>query len=543
MMGPRQKRRPKLFYSEFDLEERIPLDHIFRTLLTVVDFDFIRPVVKASYGKNGNVSIDPVVVLKLMFLLFYEKVSSERALMSRLPMRLDWLWFCGYDIDDELPDHSVLSKARRRWGKEIFAEFFERILLQCMEAGLVDGTIVHVDSSMIDGNASKDKLKVYLRSIGGQVYETLDHAEGTVGEVAAESEACKASRVLEETKPEEESQLSGESRKSQESSVLSESNASVAEGKSNLSADMGPLESVESPKPGQKITRVDPDARVGKKYGRSTLGYKDHRVVDDRCGIITATVTTPANVNDDRMLGASLDAHEENTSRVVETVVADKIYGTGANYKDLRDRGVDPCIPHKQKNCNCDPNFANDRFVYDAEKDEYVCPAGERLLRRQVASDKNAVIYKIPREVCAGCVHFEKCVSSKTTGRQVSRNFNQDHIDWADKCLSRTMRKRLMSRRKAKIEGSFADAANNHGFKRARWRGLIPMSIQNLMIAAAQNLRKLLRTLGDHHGKSASGAVSDTAGTSFCSYAFCIQSFFSQLLKCHDGSSPCTSVW
>jgi len=53
-----------------------------------------------------------------------------------------------------------------------------------------------------------------------------------------------------------------------------------------------------------------------------------------------------------------------------------------------------------------------------------------------------------------------------------------------------------MSRRKYKAEGSFADAANNHGFKRARWRGLTKMKIQNLMISAVQNLRKLLRHSG-----------------------------------------------
>ena len=63
--------------------------------------------------------------LKLYFLLFYENVASERALMAQLPLRLDWLWFCGYDLDEPTPDHSVLSKARRRWGREAFAEFFE----------------------------------------------------------------------------------------------------------------------------------------------------------------------------------------------------------------------------------------------------------------------------------------------------------------------------------------------------------------------------------------------------------------------------------
>ena len=59
--------------------------------------------------------------------------------METIPMRLDWLWFLGYDIDSEVPDHSVLSKARARWGAEVFKDFFERVVWQCVEAGLVDG--------------------------------------------------------------------------------------------------------------------------------------------------------------------------------------------------------------------------------------------------------------------------------------------------------------------------------------------------------------------------------------------------------------------
>ena len=63
-----------------------------------------------------------------------------------------------------------------------------------------------------------------------------------------------------------------------------------------------------------------------------------------------------------------------------------------------------------------------------------------------------------------------------------------------------------MSRRKYKAEGSFANAANNHGFKQARWRGLYKMQIQNLMIAAIQNLGKLLR-YGGGDGKPITAAM------------------------------------
>ena len=90
--------------------------------------------------------------------------------MNTLPMRLDWLWFLDYDLDSEIPNHSVLSKARNRWGVEAFQRFFERIVWQCVEAGLVDGSKIFMDSSLVQADASnnsvvnvnKDTLKIHL---------------------------------------------------------------------------------------------------------------------------------------------------------------------------------------------------------------------------------------------------------------------------------------------------------------------------------------------------------------------------------------------
>lgn len=184
MMGKPNQLEPKLFYQGISLERRIPANHPLRRIKEVVDFTFIRSQVADLYGVRGNPSVDPAVLLKLMFLLFYERIKSERTLMTQLPMRLDWLWFCDYDLDDSTPDHSVLSKARRRWGLEVFTGFFEKILRQCVEAGLVDGQTIHVDSSMIDANASKDKLVCQLRMVSHQIYEELEEqAEPVLPEV------------------------------------------------------------------------------------------------------------------------------------------------------------------------------------------------------------------------------------------------------------------------------------------------------------------------------------------------------------------------
>jgi len=421
MIGKKQQSEPKLFYHG------IFLDHPLRRIRNTVDFDFVRERVARLYGTTGNPSVDPVVLLKLMFLLFYENVKSERALMEQLPLRLDWLWFCGYDLDDTTAHHSVLSKARRRWGVEVFTEFFQNILEQCIQAGLVDGQTIHLDSSMINANAGKDALQVQLRVVGSDLYEQLEHDS-----------------------PSE------------------------------------PL--------AQKASPVDPDARLGKKYSQTTLGYKDHRTIDDKKGIITSTTTTPANVNDNHVLPDAIEAHEANTGQVVKTAVADKIYGTLDNYEYLYEKGCTACIPHQKHGRIEAGKFSHDHFTYDRKQDCFICPAGQRLERydRQRPRDGIGWRYRAARSICEGCSFFSQCVSSKSFGRQVVRNVRAEYRHWADACLSTSERKRLMAHRRAKAEGSFADAANNHGFKRARWRGLPMVEIQNVLIAATQNLRKLL---------------------------------------------------
>ena len=94
-------------------------DNPLRAIREQVDFIWVRdgvapPAVAPFYGYNGNESIDPVAILKLLFLQFFDSVKSECELMRIIPERLDYLWFLRFGLNDEILDHSVLSKARAR---------------------------------------------------------------------------------------------------------------------------------------------------------------------------------------------------------------------------------------------------------------------------------------------------------------------------------------------------------------------------------------------------------------------------------------------
>ena len=157
MMG-RHAKQNELWSEPVNLARRIPADHPLRKLRETVKLDFVREEVAGSYGRKGNVSVDPVIVMKMMLLLFWDNVRSERELMRIIPLRIDYLWFLGYSLEDEIPNHSVLSKARRRWGAEVFARLFRQSVAQCLEAGLIEGSKLHTDSSLVRANASLNSV-------------------------------------------------------------------------------------------------------------------------------------------------------------------------------------------------------------------------------------------------------------------------------------------------------------------------------------------------------------------------------------------------
>lgn len=468
MMGKRKRLEPKLFYPEVSLESRIPENHPLRHIKEVIDFDFARSEVADLYGIRGNPSIDPAVLLKLMFLLFFEQVPSERTLMEQMSYRLDWLWFCQYDLDEAIPDHSVLSKARRRWGVDVFARFFQRVLRQCVEAGLVDGKLVYVDGSLIRADASMDTLQPELRVVGEALYDRLEQV--------TEDEAVSTGSTGDEH----------EDRSPAPSSPAGDTS-------DRPSTSSKPL----------FVSPTDADARMTRKNGQTVLGYKEHRVVDDRCGIITATATTDASVDESHMLPDVLHQHRWNTGTVEETVVADRGYGTRDVYRTLHERGDTPCIPH-QRWGRTHGTFASECFVYDPKRDCYHCPAGHDLVRRSHRKRRPSgpIRYYGDTATCRDCPLRAKCTTS-LKGRTIVRHPDQWYIEWADNCLPVSQRRRLQGRRRHLCEGSFADATNNHGYKRARWRGGVWMEIQNLMIATTQNIRKFVRHGGGEGSRPA----------------------------------------
>lgn len=149
----------KLF-SQFQLSERIPANNFYRRLKNVIDLDFLYRLTKGYYGTSGQKSIDPVVFFKLCLVGYLENIISDRKLIDHCSMRLDILFFIGYDIDEELPWHSTISRTGQLFPGSVFEEVFTKVLKLCIEKGMVSGHTQAIDSAPVKANASMDTLEL-----------------------------------------------------------------------------------------------------------------------------------------------------------------------------------------------------------------------------------------------------------------------------------------------------------------------------------------------------------------------------------------------
>lgn len=445
MMGSKYK-KAKLFYN-FSLSKHIPAEHFLRQLDEAVDFSFIRRLAKPYYSHTGQPSIDPVVLLKMMLIGYLYNITSERKLAQELKVNLAFMYFLGYDIDEETPNHSVLSKARRRFGNRIFEQFFEIVVEQCKQKGLICAEKTFIDSTLIPANAALSSVvdceqKIILRRSPKEYLKAVDEAN------PAERQDEKEPPKQDTTKP-----------------------------KTNQ----------------RKYSQTDPEASIIRHKNKPTqLAYKQHLSVDNGpAKIITACATTPAAVADEHKLPHLISKANHLHNILPKEAAADTKYGTADNYRFLLESKIKPSIPHPGGK-NSLGLSSKDDFIYNKEKDQYICPQDKILKKAGFIKQQRHIIYRANPKDCQRCNLLKSCTKSPA-GRSIIRHINERWLEQAKQHLKSQQAKASIAQRSAYIEPVFACEKKDLGLNKARFRGLISVHIQSLLIATTYNLKKLLK--------------------------------------------------
>ncbi len=467
------------------LEELVPPDHFYRHLEHTLDLAFVRDLVHDCYAAGGRPSIDPVVFFKLQLIMFFEGIRSERQLMRVAADRLSLRWYLGYDLHEALPDHSSLTKIRDRYGVRIFRRFFDQIVEQCREAGLVWGTELYLDSTQVEANAAKDAMlpRFYVDALNEHLTALFPDTSLEAAESPACLEAAPAPMPI-DLPPEVEAELTAKHAARHDwMAELGRQERAVTHGNYQRRADTW-------------VNTSDADATLMRKKGGGTaMGYHTHYVVDGgKARIILTALVTPSEVMDNQPMRDLLWHCRFRWQLPLEQVTGDTRYGTTENIVAIEEAGLRAYIPlpdFEQRT----PFYGKHRFRYDADHDQYHCPHGAQLRRRKTKYTERVIIYQAAAATCNACPLKTKCTESDQ-GRIVSRSFDEPYLERVRSYQATEAYKKALRKRQVWVEPLFGEAKDWHGLGRFRLRMLAKVNIEALVVATGQNLKRLLSWQG-----------------------------------------------
>ncbi len=495
MMGKKERSFAPLI--NVSLEELVPHDHFYRHLERTLDLSFVREFVQETYAGGGRPSIDPVVFFKLQLVMFFEDIRSERLLMRHAADRLSVLWYLGYDLNEPLPNHSSLTRIRERYGVDIFRRFFEAIVEQCQQAGLVWGKELYVDATKVKANASLDSLKprfaveAHLANLFGaetegaqeEVDQRTPQAEVSSNDAVKQEETNVPTSLPVALSQEEHEELS--QRNAARHDWIEELGAQDRSVTSRCYQRIADL----------RVSTTDPDATIMLHKDGSHLGYQTHYVVDGgKSRIILNVLVTPAEVMENQPMLDLLWRTRFRWKLWPRQVTGDTKYGTEENIVAIEDQHIRAYVPLPDIDHRTE-FFSADRFRYEAERDVYLCPAGKELHFFQSQSTDRQRRYRARAKDCNHCPLKVQCTTSKQ-GRSLCRSAHEDYLDRVRAYHTTEAYKKAYRKRSVWVEPLFAEAKDWHGMRRFRLRLLWRVNSEALVIAAGQNLKRLLKKRG-----------------------------------------------
>jgi transposase len=447
MMGRLNQDQERLFYS-FNLEEVVPGDHLVREIAAVLDLSWVHGELAPHYPPIGRPSIDPALMIRMLIVGYVFAIRSERALCREVQVNLAYRWFCGLSIENKLPDHSAFSRARneRFSNSDIFRRVFERVVGQCIAAGLVGGAGFAVDASLIAADANKRR--------------SMPAAEWRKQEIDPEG----ASRAVKEYL-----------------ATLNDASYGAA-----------------SPVTPKFVSPSDPAAQwTGAMKSAAFFAYADNYLIDVKFGIIMDVEASRAIRQAEVGASRTMIARTETCFGIKpKWLAADTAYGAAPNLDWLvNEKGIAPHVPVIDKSKRDDGTFSREEFVYDKERDIYTCPTGKTLKTSGTLVNGGAtLLYRASTSDCGPCPLKSRCCPISPQ-RKVPRDVNEDARDVA-RALARTEAFAQTRRDRKKVEMLFAHLKRILRLGRLRLRGPRGAQFEFTLAAIAQNLRRLGKLVG-----------------------------------------------
>jgi transposase len=463
-----KKHYSEQLFKSFQLSQRVPEDNFYRRLKDLLDLQWLYKETKQYYGTEGQQSIDPVVFFKLILIGYLENLGSDRRIINTVSMRLDMLYFVGYDIDEALPWFSTLSRTRKLYGEQLFKQLFKQVLKQCIDKGMVAGKRQAMDSAPVKANASMDSLKEKT---------VLDDGDDYTNELDDNDDETKAGQNT----------VSGDRKKSveQHHSWKAKAYKDMPGGNDERSKFVSNH---------THYSTTDADARISVKPGKPRqLNYLAQVSVDTAHHVITQIQSDYANRKDSQCLPSLLKNTMENLQvghLQIEEVLADAGYSSGEALRALEDNNIEGYIPNFGQYKN-----SREGFTYDKENDRYICSRGALLPFKKITTTSLGYLMKTYRSSskdCAGC-HLRTVCIGKSDFKKIDDTVDKPLYDRMHTRLQTPKAKRMKKLRSSTVEPVLGTLINYLNMRRVNTRGILQANKCMIMAAVAYNLKKLLK--------------------------------------------------
>jgi transposase len=455
MMGRRERGQGQFFY-EFDLDEVVPPDHLVRQIDAVLDLSWVHKELAPYYSHTGRPSIDPVLMIRMLMVGYVFALRSERRLCAEVQVNLAYRWFCKLGIEDNIPDHSVFCRARHERFRESDAlrRVFEGVVATCIAAELVGGEAFSVDASLIKADVDKKKRVPGEQPIA---WPKAEEASRAVREYLAALDAAH-----------------------------DEKDGGGGGGGSNGSGSRS--------KAAKEVSLTDPQAAWVTRPGVDPFfAYDANYLIDNKAGIILDAEGTRANrIEEIAVTQTMVERVRRRFDLQPQRLAGDTVYGAVKLLKWLVDRKITPHVPVWDKSARHDGTFSRADFVFDQERNVYICPGGAELTSTGNIDQGHIVYYRANKNDCSICSLKPKCTTAVV--RKVTRDVDEEVRDRV-RALANTEAFQQSRRERKKVEMRFAHMKRIFRLDRLRLRGLSGVRDEVLLTATAQNLRRLVKFL------------------------------------------------
>jgi len=480
----------KLF-SSFQLSQRVPENNFYRRLRAILDLSFLYKQTKPFYGSCGQKSIDPQVFYKLCLVGYLENIISDRKLIEHCSMRLDILFFLGYDIDEQLPWHSTISRTRQLLPEEIFEEVFTHILSMCVEKGMVSGHTQAMDSAPIKANASMDSLELKVPKEQLEAYLQKARYQSREDRKPKGNKASKQQQII-----------TAEKRELQEIKSRNRNwkkNQDQRPGAGNKGAKYTSNKTHYSP--------TDPDARISVKPGKARkLNYLNNISVDTAHHVITDVKAYHADKKDNQYLQDAtkrLKGRLKKQGLLFTSLLADAGYSSGENYAFLEKENILSYIPPHGTY-----KGGPEGFTFNKQENYWLCPQGKKVTFRKQKMVKNSLQnhYLTKRSDCKNCPIKQKCIG-KSFEKRVAVTVYKEYYERNNKRVRSKYGRRMKGKRQSTVEPVFGTLTQFMGLRKINTIGIIQANKVMHLSATAYNLKKLLKFVNKNTKTMANQAI------------------------------------